>query len=84
MEINTSFLDSVSPLKRKNLIREKSIENYVKKKKKKYFQHCLMPSKLNNVYDVSIKANESSPRCCIEWVKNIGLACKSVLRYQKK
>ena len=34
-EINTSFLGSVSPLKRKNLIREKSIENYVKKKKKK-------------------------------------------------
>ena len=44
-EISTSFLGSVSPLKRKNLIREKSIENYVKKKKKKiYFQHCLMPS----------------------------------------
>ena len=35
-EISTSFLGSVSPLKRKNLIREKSIENYVKKKKKKY------------------------------------------------
>ena len=35
-EINTSFLGSVSPLKRKNLIRKKSIENYVKKKKKKY------------------------------------------------
>ena len=34
-EINTSFLGSVSPLKRKNLIRETSIENYVKKKKKK-------------------------------------------------
>ena len=43
-EINTSFLGSVSPLKRKNLIREKSIENYVRKKKKIYFQHCLMPS----------------------------------------
>ena len=26
-EMGTSFLDSVSPLKRKNLIREKSIEN---------------------------------------------------------
>ena len=35
-EISTSFLGSVSPLKRKNLIHEKSIENYVKKKKKKY------------------------------------------------
>ena len=42
-EISTSFLGSVSPLKRKNLIREKSIENYVKKKKKIYFQHCLIP-----------------------------------------
>ena len=42
-EIRTSFLGSVSPLERKDLIREKSIENYIKKKKKKYFQHCLIP-----------------------------------------
>ena len=28
--------------------------------------------KLNKVYDVSIKSNESSPRCCTEWVQNIG------------
>ena len=34
-EINTSFFGSVSPLKRKNLIREKSIENYVREKEKK-------------------------------------------------
>ena len=34
-EMSTSFLGSVSPLERKNLIREKSIENYVNKKKTK-------------------------------------------------
>ena len=43
-KINKSFLGSVSPLKRKNQMREKSIKNYVKKKKKIYFQHCLMLS----------------------------------------
>ena len=32
-EINTSFLGSISSLKRKYLIHEKSIENYVTKKK---------------------------------------------------
>ena len=42
-EISISFLGSVSPLKRKNLIREKSIETYVKRRKKIYFQHCLIP-----------------------------------------
>ena len=36
-EISKSFLGSVSPLKRKNVICEKSIENYVKKKKKYTF-----------------------------------------------
>ena len=35
-EISTCFLGSVSPLKRKNLIPKKSIENYVKKKKNEY------------------------------------------------
>ena len=43
-EISTSFLGTVSPLKKRNLIREKSIENFLKKKKKKYFQDCLIPS----------------------------------------
>ena len=43
-QISTSFLGSISPLKRKNFICEKSIENYLRKKKKKYFQHCLIPS----------------------------------------
>ena len=41
-EISTFFLGSISSLKRTNLIRKKSIENYVKKKKKTYFQHCLI------------------------------------------
>ena len=36
-EISTSLWGSVSPLKRKILIRKKSIDNYVKKKKKIYF-----------------------------------------------
>ena len=67
-EINTFFLGSVSPLERKNLIREKSIEKYVKKKKKNILSTLsnALDVKLNNVYDVSIKANESSPRCCTE------------------
>ena len=67
-EINTSFLGSVSLLKRKNLIREKSIENYVKKKKKNILStlSIALDVKLNNVYDLSIKANESSPSCCTE------------------
>ena len=74
-EINTSFLGSVSPIKTKNLIRKKSIENYVKKKKKKILSTLsnALDVKLNNVYDVSIKANESSPRCCTECVQNIDL-----------
>ena len=59
-EINTSFLGSVSPLKRNNLIREKSIENYVKKKTNNILSTLsnALDVKLNNVYDVSIKANE--------------------------
>ena len=85
-EINTSILGSVSPLIRKNLIREKSIENYVKKKKNN-IRSTLSNSldvKLNNVYDVSIKANESSPRCCTEWVQNIGLALQKYSTVSEK
>ena len=40
--------------------------------------------KLNNVYDVSIKANESSPRCCTEWVQNIGLVLQKCSTVSEK
>ena len=40
--------------------------------------------KLNNVYDVSIKANESSPRYCTEWVQNIGLALQKCSTVSEK
>ena len=61
-EISTFFLSSVSSLKRKNLIRKKSIENYVKKKKKKILSTLsnIFDVKLNNMYEVSIIANEST------------------------
>ena len=89
IEISTSFLASVSPLKRKNLIREKSIENYVKKKKKIYFQHCLildvnLDVKLNNVYDVSITANGSTVCHCTEWIQNLGLALQKCSTVSEK
>ena len=85
-EINISFLGSVSPLKRKNLIREKSIENYVNNEKKNILSTLsnALDVKLNNVYDVSIKANESSPRCCTEWVQNIGLALQKCFTVSDK
>ena len=59
-KISTFFSGCVSPLKRKNLVREKSIINYVKKKKKNVLSALsnALHVKLNNVYDVSIKANE--------------------------
>ena len=75
-EISTFFSGCVSPLKRKSVIREKSIENYVKMKKK-YKLSTLsntLDEKLNNVYDVSIKTNESTVCYCTEWVQNVGLA----------
>ena len=40
--------------------------------------------KLNNFYDVSIKANESSPRCCTEWVQNSGLALQKCSTVSEK
>ena len=47
---------------RKNLILKKSIENYVKKKKKKILSTLsnILDVKLNNIYEVFIKANEST------------------------
>ena len=47
---------------RKNLIREKSIENYVKKRKKKILSTLfnILDVKFNNIYEVSIKPNEST------------------------
>ena len=39
---------------------------------------------LNNVYDVSIEANESSPCCRIEWVQNIGLALQNCSTVSEK
>ena len=57
-EISTSFLGSVSPLKRKNLMRVKSIASYVKKKKNILSTLSnTLDVKLNNVYDVSITSN---------------------------
>ena len=40
--------------------------------------------KLNNVYDVSIKANETSPRCYTECVQNIGLAVQKCSTVSEK
>ena len=79
-EIITSFLGSVSPLKRKNLIHEKSIENYVIKKKKNILStlSTTLDVKLNNVYDVSITANESTVCHCTEWIQNLGLALQKL------
>ena len=75
-KISTFFSGCVSPLKRKNLIREKSIGNYVKKKKKNILSTLsnALDVKLKNVYDVSMKANESTACRCTEWVQNVGLA----------
>ena len=75
-KISTFFSGCVLPLKRKNLIREKSIENYVKRKKKNILSTLsnALDVKLNNVYDVSIKANELTACRCIEWVQNVGSA----------
>ena len=68
----------MSPLKRKNLIREKSIENYVNQKKTKLIStfSSTLDAKLMTLYDVSVESNESTTTLChcTEWVQNIGLA----------
>ena len=40
--------------------------------------------KLNNVYDVSIKANESTACRCTEWVQNVGLALQKCSTVSEK
>ena len=40
--------------------------------------------KLNNVYDVSIKAYESTACRCTEWVQNVGLALQKCYTVSEK
>ena len=67
-------------------MRENSIENYVKKKKK-YSLSTLsnaLDVQLDNVYDVSIKANESTTCRCTEWVQNVGLTLQKCFTVSEK
>ena len=87
-EISTSFLGSMSPLKRKNLIREKFIENYVNQKKTKLIStfSSTLDAKLMTLYDVSVKSNESTtaPCHCTEWVQNNGLVLQKCSTVSEK
>ena len=63
VDIDEDFLPSILIRNiRKKHIRKKSIENYVKKKKKNRLSTLsnILDVKLNNIYEVSIKANEST------------------------
>ena len=59
---------------------------YVKKKKTNILSTLsnALDVKLNNVYDVSIKTNESTACRCTEWVQNVGLALQKYSTVSEK
>ena len=70
----------------KNLICKKSIENYVKKKKRNILSILsnILDVKLNNICEVFIKANKSTVCLWTEWVQHVGLALQKCYTVSEK